>query len=139
MDENKRSADTKPMEIIEAKNKVIAEFMGAILFSSKTYKFTFEFGMKENWDESGYLGSSSDFYWDIDELLYHSSLDWLMPVVEKIAKDGYGVNIETRFYPNKLMWNCDIFKKRLLSSHENQLQILAVHEAVFQFIKQLKK
>ena len=32
-----------------------------------------------------------------DEMKYHSSWDWLMPVVEKIEKNGYYVKIETEW------------------------------------------
>ena len=61
-------------EILEG-NKLIAEFMG----------FTVgEFGFQEPGEE---------WQQPFKHLKYHSSWDWLMPVVEKIETLGYGVKI----------------------------------------------
>lgn len=55
-------------EIIEG-NKLIAEFMGYI----------------DNGDPDGFLiDPNTNYDVNVDELKFHSSWDWLMPVVEKI-------------------------------------------------------
>lgn len=68
-------------------NKLIAEFMGA------------EF--KDNWDNQGdtYIFKkkptiTSSYYWSPEELQYHSSWSWLMPVIEKIEKKGWYFDIK---------------------------------------------
>lgn len=66
-------------EIIEG-NKLIAEFMGAEVLSPKT-KFTYyDFG--DNWSET----NSYVFQQKIHDnmLKYHSSWDWLIPIIDKI-------------------------------------------------------
>ena len=63
-------------EIMEG-NKLIAEFMDL-----KNFHTT-------NWyTDNDKIG----FYID-DKICYHSSYDWLMPVVEKMEKMGYGMDI----------------------------------------------
>lgn len=61
------------MEVTEG-NKLIAEFMG---YKDEKYYYT-------NGKES--LG--------IDAMNYHTSWDWIMPVVEKIESMGHAVSIE---------------------------------------------
>ena len=51
-------------------NKLIAEFMGH------------RYAKNRNAHES------SDYYYEDIELEYHTSWDWLMPVIEKIENDG---------------------------------------------------
>jgi len=70
-------------------NKMIAEFMGArpITFTDKTKGHSF-------WKDEGIEGRYGAFpdgssnYFDYDKG-YHTSWDWLMPVVEKIESLGY--------------------------------------------------
>ena len=71
-------------------NKLIAEFMGAV--GTPKYNPT-------EWDVyiTGCLDVDSDdenaqHFYTPDEMKYHTSWDWLMPVVEKIESLGYWVN-----------------------------------------------
>jgi hypothetical protein len=75
---------------VELNNEMIAEFM-----SGQEFHFIDDFdrehaGIKVN-----------DSVYPLDKLEYHSSWDWLMPVVEKIEKSGYEVIINDVF--------CEIF------------------------------
>lgn len=65
------------IEIIEAGNKLIADFDGFILSDQDRVL-------------EGYDRWNNEIYRNFDEtdLKYHSSWDWLMPVVEKINKIG---------------------------------------------------
>ena len=72
-------------EIIEG-NKLIAEFMGGV-YDSDVNEYWFYLN-PPNW--------TSKFAPTTYELKYHSSWDWLMPVVEKIEndlKDSFNVDI----------------------------------------------
>jgi len=87
----------KNKEII-SKNILIAEFMGGkpvneVKDNPIAYCFPFEFGNKETWDEGGFQGSGKSFCWDIEDLQYDSSWDWLMPVIDKIELEGYYISI----------------------------------------------
>lgn len=76
-------------QVIEG-NKKIAEFMGGV------YK-TVHCGWDETSSQRFYLPGHHllDYVRDfISDILYHSSFDWLMPVVTKIRKLGYYVVIE---------------------------------------------
>lgn len=73
-------------EILEG-NKLIAEFMGYELVGKKSLRF--RYWEKPLNDEFG----SVDVLCSEDKLLYHSSWDWLMPVVEKMEVMGFGMDI----------------------------------------------
>ena len=61
---------------VEIKIKLMAEFMDDKIFINYPPKFW----NKEHWDESGFNGSLSDMFWDVDEMKYHTSFEWLIPV-----------------------------------------------------------
>ena len=104
-------------EII-AGNKLIAEFMGIKLHGGGTSVF--------DWVEPSPL--------DADKLAYHSSWDWLMPVVEKIEATKCRT---TNDYEDIIINGCSC----LISVHDFHLstvevtKILAVWKAVVEFIK----
>ncbi len=81
-------------EIIEG-NKIIAEFMGGKLFLPKWE--IIQGGNQEYYQiPSGYNndGLHHNFHNEVpDSLKYHSSWDWLMPVVGKIESVGWTVII----------------------------------------------
>lgn len=63
-------------------NKLIAEFMGGNLYN-KHFSFPFSFGLREEWDEGGYIGTCPQSIWKETDLEYFNSWEWLMPVVYK--------------------------------------------------------
>ena len=75
----------KTQTVLEG-NKLIAEFMGAIFhkdWTSAIYKIpqdTYEYIINPT--------PVSSKFWMADEMCYHSSWDWLMPVVDKIEKEN---------------------------------------------------
>ena len=87
-------------------NKLIAEFMGC------TNPFN------EIHDATLYKVEQGTF--EIDELQYHTSWDWLMPVVDKIEQVHEGV-------PKQLI-NLSLFSTRQ-----------EIYQAVVEFINQLNK
>lgn len=94
-------------------NKLIAEFMGGVILDkpSKLSGLWYLGGTHE------YLFPNGNHYARPDQLAYHSSWSWLMPVVEKIEAtqtefDGYfGVHICSN--------GCTIAGTRLNTSIEN--------------------
>jgi hypothetical protein len=69
------------MESIENvldKNRIIAEFMGHKLNSCNEFDIEYT-TIQGSWDTC-----------PADDLEYHLSWDWLMPVIEKIEKDNHG-------------------------------------------------
>ena len=63
-------------------NKIIAEFMG------------YEIIYRPN--SNGFIEISDTELCDVDDLEYHKSWDWLMPVISKITKDERYVENEYR-------------------------------------------
>ena len=71
----------------------------------------------------------------IESMEYHSSWDWLMPVVEEIESMGYEVIIaESRC---KIKHNTDHSIDELLNVDIIGTKQAAVYQAVLEFIKQL--
>lgn len=105
-------------------NKLIAEFMGGVMHE----------GLMS-------LPNDNNLY-NIDcQLQYHTSWDWLMPVVDKIEKE-----LEEEFRVVMLEDECSIYQKtedqKLQSSFECVAEIFATskieatYDAVVDFIKQ---
>lgn len=103
---------------MKTENEIIAEFMGGWNKDPHTRKYGINIPhMKNQW-------------WDIDELQYHASWDWLMPVVEKIENMGHSTKIECNgisttvtISPNVSVWN------------NPSTKIDKAYKAVVQFIK----
>tara|TARA_R110002012_G_scaffold279315_1_gene467297 strand:+ start:237 stop:539 length:303 start_codon:yes stop_codon:yes gene_type:complete len=97
-------------------NKLIAEFMGAkplVLGGSTEYEM---YGVIDCIED----GVNEKHYFIDDEMRFHSSWDWLMPVVEKIEQIHEGV-------PKQLI-HVSLFSTRQ-----------EVYQAVVEFIKQHNK
>lgn len=118
-------------EIIEG-NKLIAEFMGAIITQCYSYIEDIQDGLeyyfsKENAPEDRLRYSSSG-------IKYHSSWDWLMSVVEKIESLGYSSEIYCiGGFENRLQFfsgGVSPVKSRCF-----KLKIEAVYYTVVEFIK----
>lgn len=114
------------MNTIES-NKMIASFMG--LGDNQPYQI---------WEHirSNASGEETSLYWD-NNLRYHDSFDWLMPVVEKIEGLGHDVSILKNAVG--LQW-CGIGK---FSSNNTKAtgttKIEAIYSAVVEFIKWYNK
>ena len=89
-------------------NKLIAEFMGI------------------RYEENKNSHESSWAYYEDCELEYHTSWDWLMPVVEKIGDDYYNTPLDETL-------------SKLTELYENIWTLQDLHGAVVEFIKQLNK
>lgn len=100
------------MDILEA-NKLIHEFMGWRWFD-KRYPRNHGIGAPEAWE------GTNDII--IQKAKYHSSWDWLMPVVEKIGQDN----------------DCSLEAVKLWTEIKDSLlsiDIKKVHTSVIQFIQ----
>lgn len=144
----------KEQEIIEG-NKLIAEFMGLKLIdiSSKMEElYKKPIWVSKNFDESDVpdeIPYKDDWQWDkfypqVEKLSYHSSWDWLMPVVEKIESLGFWVKIMGHTSFDNKYKSCDIKKQKsksdgdYLYNYEGdwmESKIESVWLAVVEFIK----
>ena len=101
-------------------NKLIAEFMG------------YEIIYRPN--SNGFIEISDTELCDVDDLKYHTSWDWLMPVVEKIESDErYDVDIlqyGTRIRENQK----DIVNNIADISFDKKIE--HTYDAVVEFIKE---
>lgn len=107
-------------EIIE-KNRLIAEFMGAKVNGPCVNYPQPHFKIK---------------LWSDTELEYHTSWDWLMPVVEKIESLGYRVSIERWLVQILEESSTDIFGLiNAMAEKETDTKINLTVKAVIDFIQ----
>lgn len=109
-------------EIIEG-NKLIALFMGATLTEDKRdQEYMFEASPSPEY---------AAIYWRISQMKYHSSWDWLMPVVEKILKNQNKAAKFTEQVSSELWYS--------IFSHQISINLLIdinlMWQAVVQFIQ----
>jgi hypothetical protein len=101
-------------------NELIAEFMGVSRHRTEPHLF---------WCQP------YNCFTSLDNLAYHSSWDWLMPVVERIAKAGYDVEL----YASGLNENHECHIHDTGNSYaciEDSYSMLnATYKAVVEFIK----
>jgi hypothetical protein len=136
----------KQEEIIEG-NRLIMQFMGdkivcreanrkALLCNHKS-----EYWYIHHTNNEVYLGNNNTFdsvdaAWDYqcERVHFHTSWDWLMPVVEKIEAGNYGVKqcrkVVEIYY--------DDTKEVILKVKESS-RILSLYTAILQFIKWYNK
>ena len=111
-------------------NKLIAEFMGVRTIEIDELRSI----LKQN-REDGFIHDPQAYL--VEELQYHTSWDWLMPVVEEIESMGYEVIIaESRC---KIKHNTDHSIDELLNVDIIGTKQAATYQAVLEFIKQLKE
>lgn len=115
-------------------NKLIADFLGL--------------WWHENGTISGYpsvlnMRMGVDTF---DDLKFHISWDWLMPVVEKIEREGYEVEIssqmEGREDDRNLVWHQDTYigdGVNIFAKGYGDSKIKSVYMAVLDFIKWYNK
>lgn len=114
------------MKTIEEKNKMIAEFMGLELEETLSGKMVY--ARHECTNPNKENDCKTEFY-EANELLYHFSFDWLMPVVEKIEKTNDGT--------------IEIFSKNMVRISFNKTSVVCftndlignTYEAVLLFIE----
>jgi hypothetical protein len=68
----------------------------------------------------------------VDELQYHKSWDWLMPVVDKIESLNFSIEMNKQEEGD---YQCLIIKKDILVQTFSNNKIEAVYNAVIKFIK----
>jgi hypothetical protein len=109
-------------------NKLIAEFIGGI--------YENDLLDKGNW----YFTIDGDAHC-FTKLKYHTSLDWLMPVIEKIESINCVYHFDIQ-YDSKYSENNKYYTTILLSDKTtlgirkgNRTIILSIYEAVVEFIK----
>jgi hypothetical protein len=112
------------MKTIEEKNRMISEFMGY-----ETYEHTNSISIRIT--EGNEFNSS-----DIGHVhtKFHTSWDWLMPVIEKIERLGF--TVEKNFQPIDNDWQCLVVKGNdILFQEFNEQSIQAMHYVVVEFIE----
>jgi hypothetical protein len=106
-------------------NKLIAEFMGLKVVD--VYNLTKDERLKA-WIHDSFSGAQWVIFGEEDFLKYHTSWDWLMPVVEKI-EIGARVDIYSKACKiSQPQWTVDI-------ANINEHKIMAVWLSVVQFIQ----
>jgi len=110
-------------------NTLIAEFMGAVV-GKKIVAFP-DIKLEDN---LGIISNNRSF----EDLHYHSSWDWLMPVVEKIENFGYEfIIVESRCY---VKHNTDHSIEEVFHMEGDVCSKLkTTYEAVVEFINQYNK
>jgi hypothetical protein len=96
---------------MEEQNKLIAEFMGKNIITIDDIRA----------NKNPYI-SSADGYTE-EELQYHTSWDWLMPVVQKIGDDYYNTPFDETY-------------SKLTEQYENIWTLEDTYNAVVEFIKE---
>jgi hypothetical protein len=111
-----------------ANNKLIAEFMGFKKDAEDLYLIDDYNLRSENQFQATY----------VSEMEFHTSWDWLMPVVEKIETLGY--TFEKNYQQIDRDWQCLIVKGNdILHQEFDRKSLNAAHYVVVEFIKQQKK
>lgn len=120
------------MKTTEENNKMIAEFMGATLKNSSV------FHLLNNKNEL-WLPIHGICRYDTTQvgngkiLKYHTSWDWLMPIVEKIESNGYDVRIRK---DDCIIYYCsDASDDVVLYVESGKGKLDSTYKAVVQFIE----
>jgi len=108
-------------------NKLIAEFMGMKLGDDKTMYY----------DDAENLHPPTP----VDELKFHTSWDWLMPVVEKIECTTTDNNDNSDSFFNVMIevFECNINGGDICICKSGNTKHKAIYKAVVEFINQLNK
>lgn len=112
------------METIES-NKLIAEFMGVNIITIDD--------IRKN--KNPYI-SSADGHLE-DDLKYHSSWNWLMPVVEKI-EDSYEYDVEILQYGTRVLKNGVVIITNVADFSFDK-KIEHCYDVILKFIKEYNK
>lgn len=125
------------MESIEETNRLIAEFMGSVVTHAKLNKHTgYGIFKLQGWTPNGivveksYTASRNNMLNDYIKKYckFHTSWDWLMPVVEKVEGLGYNVLIKGN--------SCTIYNRVYnVERVIGKTKIQAVYNHIIQFIQ----
>lgn len=70
------------------------------------------------------------------DLFFHSSMEWLFPVIDKLERLGYSIAIISSHEDGKLKQRCQIHKGvDLISSVESDYKVTAIWTAVYNVCK----
>jgi hypothetical protein len=113
-------------------NTLIAEFMGAVV-GKKIVAFP-DIKLEDN---LGIISNNRSF----EDLHYHSSWDWLMPVVEKIecTKTDDEDNSDSFFNVMIEVFECNINGRDICICENGNTKLEATYRAVVEFINQYNK
>jgi len=92
-------------EEIEQGNAVIAKFMGLVKDDKGLYKFAH---MK-----TGYT-----------DLYFHSNIEWLMPVLDKIERHGFDSVIIRMKVDDTVKYSCKIRKEKIDSKADSEAHVI---------------
>jgi hypothetical protein len=135
------------MNTIHENNKLIATFLGYTFYpwSKKEVSKAIDINgwRKERYNpfKHGKFRSginSVHLAYRHDDLEFHTSWDWLMPVVEKIESLGFGVNIlvSNTISIINMGWEQNIkLPYKILNTYPHDSKFEAVYKAVIEFIK----
>lgn len=118
-------------EEIKEGNRIIAEFMGAVINPNWTDEATYCF------QKYNVPTKTSGFNWAVSQMQYHSSYDWIMPVVEKIE----AIEDNDGFTPFVVEIICndtaikDQINRDIICYEECETKIESIFKAVVEFIK----
>lgn len=91
--------------------------------------------MKDNKLIAEFMGL--DGWWSENEFKYHSSWDWLMPVVEKIEKEGANIIIGTNSVRISHDEN-EVYVAKSITGDVVQSKIQATYKTVVYYIRRRK-
>ena len=119
-------------------NKLIAEFMGFPQQSDAVDDRTTAYYIGDVIKATNENNQNEDNVFHPDDMMFDSSWDWLMPVVEKIEMLGY--TFEKNYQPIDKDWQCLIVKGLdILYQEFDKSSIKSAHYVVVEFIKRTKK
>lgn len=125
------------METVE-NNKLIAEFMGSKYINipytdnDGNIQDFWHWSKPENgWPVNIYGGMEMSTAFMIENWFYHSSWDWLMPVVDKIESLGNQIAVFNKAAAISNCKNLNLFS----DSFKGETKIEATYKAIVRFIK----
>ena len=138
----------KTKEILKG-NRLIAEFLNAPIWARDGGLAEYELYLVSELDyvfcDIEASDPTSRHFYSAEEMHFSESWDWLMPVVEKIEKEGFNVHITSGWKRHsgvtKITHVCDITISGFFSkNHEHwskfgDTKIKAVYLAIIEFVK----
>ncbi len=120
------------------KNKLIAEFMGFPKQSDAVDRRTTAYYIGDVIIANNTKNQNEDGVFHPDDMLFHISWNWLMPIIEKIETLGY--TFEKNYQPIDKDWQSLIVKGNdILYQEFNPESIKASYYVVCELINQLSK